>query len=35
VPSMRLKCKHHSETSRNTRGLEDRVEKDDRGLIIS
>jgi hypothetical protein len=35
VPSMRLKCKHHSKSSRNTRGLEDRVKIDDSGTIIS
>jgi hypothetical protein len=34
VPSMRLKCKHHSKSSRNTRGLEDQVKKDNRGIII-
>jgi MULE transposase domain len=35
VPSMRLKCKHHSAKTRNYRGLEDRVEKDDQGVVIS
>jgi hypothetical protein len=35
VPSMRLRCTHHAEKTRNYRGLEDRIEKDDQGVLIS
>jgi hypothetical protein len=35
VPSMRLRCSHHSDETRNYRGLEDRIKKDDKGVIIS
>ena len=35
VPSMRLRCTHHAEKTRNYRGLEDRIEKDNQGVVIS
>jgi hypothetical protein len=35
VPSMRLVCQHHSGKTRNYRGLEERVEHDEEGGVIS
>jgi hypothetical protein len=34
-PGMRLVCIHHASKTRNYRGLEDRVERDEEGAIIS
>jgi hypothetical protein len=35
APSLRLQCIHHGTNTQNTRGLEDRVVRDDEGTIIS
>jgi hypothetical protein len=35
VPSMRLVCTHHAEKTRNYRGLEDRIKKNEKGGVIS
>ena len=34
-PALRLWCIHHGEDTQNTRNLEDRVERDKDGKIIS
>ncbi|KAL9099321.1 MAG: hypothetical protein Q9187_009514, partial [Circinaria calcarea] len=34
IPSIRYQCIHHSAETRNTRGLENHIEKDSEGKII-